>query len=107
MVCPDLICCRCCCTIWHAADIRNVPNDAVFARSRYEARVDTSLCIGCEDCLERCQFDAIEMRKVEGSEQLQAVVDPRKCWGCRVCTLICEPRALRMHLVRPPEHIPA
>ena len=100
-------CCRCCCTIWHAADIRSVPNDAVFAKSRYEARVEADLCMGCEDCLERCQFDAIEMRKVGGSEQLQAVVDPRKCWGCGVCTLVCEPRALRMHLVRPPEHIPA
>ena len=100
-------CCRCCCTIWHAADIRNVPNDAVFAKSRYEARVEADLCMGCEDCLERCQFDAIEMRKVEGSWQLKAVVDPQQCWGCGVCTIICEPQALRMHLVRPPEHIPA
>jgi len=100
-------CCRCCCTIWHAADIRSVPNDAVFAKSRYEARVEADLCMGCEDCLERCQFDAIEMQKAEGSEQLKAVVNPEKCWGCGVCTLICEPRALRMHLVRPPEHIPA
>ena len=74
-------CCRCCCTIWHAADIRNVPNDAMFAKSRYEARVEADLCMGCEDCLERCQFDAIEMRQVEGSGQLKAVVDPAEVLG--------------------------
>jgi ferredoxin len=100
-------CCRCCCTVWHAADIRQVPNDAVFAKSRYEAQVDTDLCNGCQDCVDRCQFDAIEMRKLEGSKRLKAAVDPEKCWGCGVCTLVCEPQALRMHLVRPPEHIPA
>ncbi len=100
-------CCRCCCTVWHAADIRQVPNDAVFARSRYEARVDPDLCDGCQECVDRCQFDAIEMRKVEGSKRLKAVVDPEKCWGCGVCALVCQPQALRLHLVRPPEHIPA
>lgn len=100
-------CCRCCCTIWHAADIRQVPNDEVFAKSRYEARIDVDLCDGCQDCVDRCQFDAIEMRKGEGSRRLKAHVDPDKCWGCGVCALVCEPKALKMHLVRPPEHIPA
>ncbi len=100
-------CCRCCCTVWHAADIRSVPNDAVFARSRYEARVDACECIGCGLCMDRCQFDAINMVPVEGSTETRAVVDPEKCWGCGVCTLVCEPGALGMHLVRPPEHIPA
>jgi Na+-translocating ferredoxin:NAD+ oxidoreductase RNF subunit RnfB len=100
-------CCRCCCTVWHAADIRQVPNDEVFAKSRYEARVDTDLCNGCQDCLERCQFDAIQMKKVEGSKRLRAYVDPERCWGCGVCVLVCEPEALRLHPVRPPEHIPA
>ena len=100
-------CCRCCCTVWHAADIRQVPNDEVFAKSRYEARVETELCNGCQDCIDRCQFDAIEMQKVEGSKRMKAVVDPDKCWGCGVCAIVCQPQALRLHLVRPPEHIPA
>ena len=100
-------CCRCCCTVWHAADIRHVPNDEVFAKSRYEARVDAALCNGCEDCVERCQFDAIKMKKVEGSGKFKAAVDPEKCWGCGVCTLVCASDALKMHLVRPAEHIPA
>jgi len=100
-------CCRCCCTVWHAADIRQVPNDEVFAKSRYEARVDPDLCTGCQDCVDRCQFDAIEMQKVEGSKRLKAAVDPEKCWGCGVCTLVCAPEALRIHVVRPPEHVPA
>jgi len=99
-------CCRCCCVIWHAADIRQVPNDAIYAKSRYEARVDAELCEGCKDCVERCQFDAIKMRRVKGTKRLNAVVDPDKCWGCGVCVLACGSGALRMHLVRPPEHIP-
>jgi NAD-dependent dihydropyrimidine dehydrogenase PreA subunit len=99
-------CCKCCCVIWHAADIRKVPNDAIYAKSRYEARVDAELCEGCRDCLERCQFDAIKMRRMKGSKGLKAVVDPLKCWGCGVCTLTCGSGALRMDLVRPPEHIP-
>ncbi|MBE0481100.1 MAG: 4Fe-4S binding protein [Dehalococcoidia bacterium] len=100
-------CCRCCCTVWHAADIRDVPNDEVFAKSRFEARVDTSLCNGCQDCIDRCQFDAIDMVKVEGERKLKAGVDPEKCWGCGVCTIACPTGALTMHTVRPPEHIPA
>ncbi len=100
-------CCRCCCTVWYYADIRHVPNDEIFAKSRYEARVDSDLCNGCQECVDRCQFDAIEMQKAEGSRRLKAVVEAGKCWGCGVCSLTCQPGALRMHLVRPPEHIPA
>jgi Na+-translocating ferredoxin:NAD+ oxidoreductase RNF subunit RnfB len=99
-------CCRCCCVIWHAADIRRVPNDAIYAKSRYEARVDAELCEGCKDCVERCQFDAIKTRRVKGTKRVNAVVNPDKCWGCGVCALACRTGALRMHLVRPPEHIP-
>jgi NAD-dependent dihydropyrimidine dehydrogenase PreA subunit len=99
-------CCRCCCVIWHAADIRRVPNDAIYAKSRYEARVDAERCEGCKDCVERCQFDAIKLRRVKEAKGLNAVVDPDKCWGCGVCALVCGSGALRMHLVRPPDHIP-
>ncbi len=100
-------CCKCCCVIWHAADMRRVPSDAIFARSRYEARIEAELCVGCQECLDRCQFDAIEMQRVAGSDQVQARVDPERCWGCGVCTLSCKAEALRMYLVRPPDHIPA
>jgi electron transport complex protein RnfB len=100
-------CCRCCCTVWHYADLRQVPNDAIFAKSRYEARVDEDLCTGCEDCVGRCQFDAIEMYELDGTKQWKAAIDPAKCWGCGVCNLVCPSEALSMHLVRPPEHIPA
>lgn len=99
-------CCKCCCIIWHAADMRDVPSDAIFAKSRYDARVDKELCVGCQECLDRCQFSAIEMHSVKGSKRLNASVILGKCWGCGVCTLVCKSGALRMHLARPPEHIP-
>jgi Na+-translocating ferredoxin:NAD+ oxidoreductase RNF subunit RnfB len=100
-------CCKCCCVIWHAADIRRVPSDALFAKSRYEARVEEALCIGCGDCVDRCQFDAIELRSESGSEPSHARVVSESCWGCGVCTLACETGALGMLPVRPPEHIPS
>jgi len=76
------------------------------AKSRFEAAVDQDLCTGCQVCIDRCQFDAIEMVKPAGSKKFKAVVNPEKCWGCGVCVIKCDPGALSMRLVRPLEHIP-
>jgi Pyruvate/2-oxoacid:ferredoxin oxidoreductase delta subunit len=99
-------CCRDCCVIWVPMDEHGVDISKRWAKSRFEARVDWDLCNGCQDCVERCQFDAIEMVKPEGSKKYKAIVDPERCWGCGVCVLGCAPEALSMAVVRPPEHIP-
>ena len=99
-------CCRDCCFLWVAMDEHGVHTGKRWVKSRFEARVDWDLCNGCQDCMERCPFDAIEMVKPEGSNKYKAIVDPEKCWGCGVCVLTCAPNALSMALVRPPEHIP-
>ena len=99
-------CCRDCCVLWVPLDENDVHVSKRWAKSRFEARVDIDSCNGCQDCVERCQFDAIEMVKPEGSKKLKAAIDPEKCFGCGVCVLACEPQALTMALVRPPEHIP-
>jgi len=99
-------CCRDCCFLWVAMDEQGVHTGKRWVKSRFEARVDWDLCNGCQDCLERCQFDAIEMVNPEGSKKFKAIVDPEKCWGCGVCVLTCAPNALSMTVVRPPEHIP-
>ena len=80
--------------------------DLIWEKSRYEAFVNQDDCDGCQNCLDRCLFDAIEMVKTEGSKKLKAVVDPEMCFGCGVCVVGCDQAALKMKTVRPPEFIP-
>lgn len=100
-------CCRDCC-------METVPVDTtpdldigkIWAKSRYVAYDIQDDCTGCQTCIDRCLFDAIEMVKVEGSKKLKAAVDPEKCYGCGVCVVGCDADALKMKMVRPPDHIP-
>ena len=100
-------CCADCCWDTVVPDAVGAPRTQSWAKSRYEACVNENDCDGCQDCVDRCLFDAIEMVRPEGSKKYKAVVDPEKCFGCGVCVLGCEPAALKMKTVRPPEHIPA
>ena len=88
-------------------DQAGLPLETAWAKSRYRAYVDQDDCSGCQTCLDRCLFDAIEMVKPPGSKKYKALVDPDKCFGCGVCVVGCKEGALHMKAVRPPEHIPA
>ncbi len=100
-------CCGDCCVDAVTADINGIPRTQSWEKSRYEAYVNQGDCDGCQVCIDRCLFDAIEMVRTEGSKKLKAVVDPEACFGCGVCVVGCEQSALKMKTVRPPEHIPA
>ncbi len=67
----------------------------VVASSPFVNKVDDDLCVGCELCIDACQFDALVM------QDMIAVVDESRCVGCGVCTLECLDEA--MVLVRRPE----
>lgn len=97
-------CCYDCCEFIVAMVNNDVPVEKAYARSRYEALVNEDKCDGCQDCLERCQFDAIDL--VRSGKRYKAVVDPEKCWGCGVCVLKCDTGAIRMQAVRPPDFVP-
>ena len=99
-------CCTDCCMIYQPMNRFQVPVTKCISKSRYEARVDQGLCDGCQNCVDWCQFDAIDMVQPEGSKKYRAYVDTEKCMGCGICVLKCEPQALDLHMVRPPEHIP-
>ncbi len=100
-------CCRDCCMTAVPLDQAGLPLETAWAKSRYRAYVDQDDCSGCQSCLDRCLFDAIEMVKPPGSKKYKALVDPDKCFGCGVCVVGCKEGALHMKAVRPPEHIPA
>ena len=96
-------CCTCCCEILYS--LTRVQRFDLLGSSRYRAVVDEDKCNGCQTCIERCPFDAIEMVKSANSKKLKASVITENCMGCGICIVGCEQRALTYVLVKPPEHI--
>ena len=99
-------CCSDCCVVFQALEHCDLPVDRGFARSRYEARVDQEACDGCQDCVDNCNFDAIEMVKAPGSKKLKAQVNAEACYGCGCCFMACENKAISLQCVRPVAHVP-
>ncbi len=77
-------CCSCCCGAMQAQRT----GTPMLASSGYVAEIDESLCLGCENCAEYCQFGALEVR--DGLN----VVNQEKCMGCGVCIGKCDFEAL-------------
>jgi heterodisulfide reductase subunit A-like polyferredoxin len=98
-------CCADCCSTFEPA-LESGRINEVVAPSRFQAVVNTELCKGCQTCVERCPFGAIEMLKVTGSKKVKAMVIKEKCLGCGVCVVGCQQKALTFELIRPPEFIP-
>ena len=98
-------CCECCCNVM-GAFIRFDRAHEQFSPSRFRPSVNEELCKGCQDCVERCFFNAIEMKKSSTSKKLKASIIKEKCMGCGSCVLGCTQQALKFELVRLPEHIP-
>ncbi len=95
------------CVNWTPLVQYNVPIAKRAAKSRFEAVVNQELCDGCQTCVDRCQFDAIEMVRPAGSRKYKAAINLGKCYGCGVCVIKCDSQALGLKLVRPLDYIPA
>jgi Fe-S-cluster-containing hydrogenase component 2 len=87
-------CCTCSCGFLRGMADLGLAN--VIARSAFVLEVATEQCLGCESCVEYCQFGALTM---DGSV---VSVDRQRCVGCGVCTRNCPEDALV--LIRRPEH---
>lgn len=79
-------CCTCCCGILRGISEFDVPT--AVAHSAFQMVVEPSLCIGCGDCVDRCQFGALTV-----PDDL-AVIDEQRCMGCGQCVLACTVDAL-------------
>ena len=89
-------CCTCSCGVLRGMVDLGKAN--VIARSAFVTHVDENLCLGCEDCIPRCQFKALSMQ----SNMIQ--VNESRCAGCGLCVSICMEDALKL-IRRPPEEI--
>jgi len=81
-------CCTCSCGILRGLAEFAAPT--AIARSAFRATVDADQCIGCETCVERCQFGALSV-----PEDL-CEVDWLRCVGCGLCVPVCPTEALRL-----------
>ena len=81
-------CCACCCGAMQAQR-RGTP---MLTSSGFLAHVDADLCLGCGDCNDYCQFEALQL--VDHHSQ----VDEVKCMGCGVCVSHCHQGALSLAL---------
>ncbi|MFQ5577481.1 MAG: 4Fe-4S binding protein [Anaerolineae bacterium] len=96
-------CCTCSCGIMRGVSEFGIAT--AVARSNFWAVVDEDICSGCEDCVERCQFDAISVP--DGV----AVVDYTRCVGCGQCATVCATESLHLErrlegdVPQPPQNI--
>ncbi|MGD2104964.1 MAG: 4Fe-4S binding protein [Anaerolineae bacterium] len=96
-------CCTCCCGILRGVAEFGFPN--AVAKSSFRSSVEVAECIGCGDCVDRCQFGALSVRE-EVCE-----VDDARCVGCGVCVSACPTEALGLfrrpegEVAPPPEDI--
>lgn len=81
-------CCKCCCGAMQAQ--RN--GTPMLTSSGYLSVVDADLCIGCGECADYCQFEALSL--VDGVNH----VERDKCMGCGVCLSKCAQGALTLVL---------
>lgn len=81
-------CCTCCCGVLRGLTERNQPK--AFVKSNFIMSVDKELCIGCGTCVDRCQFDALEV------PDDMLVINEANCIGCGVCAIVCPENALQL-----------
>ena len=98
-------CCECCCEI--ISGFKKLANIwEMISPSRFRAVIYQEKCQGCQTCVERCHFEAIEFKKVSGSKKMKAFLINEHCMGCGLCVFKCPSQAMKLEIVRPPEHIP-
>jgi UDP-glucose 4-epimerase len=82
-------CCPCCCIDGTIVQNASKGVSTVFKRmDGLTVKVDEDLCVGCEECLEVCVFNGMEM--IDN----KAVVNQDTCLGCGRCETTCPNEAI-------------
>lgn len=97
----NFICCCCgdCCGVLR--NVRRHPEPASVVSSGYYAVCEVEICVGCGDCVTRCQMDAVSV------DDGFAVVDLKRCIGCGLCVTGCSTGAMRLEKKPEQRKIPA
>lgn len=90
-------CCSCCCQTMPLLISEGLN---LTAPSRFTAKVDAKACSGCGTCLDRCNFNAIELK-----DDVAVIID-ENCLGCGLCHGTCPESAITLVETRPVEFIP-
>ncbi len=96
-------CCSCCC---QALPLVISEGLKILDPSRFQAEINQELCSGCETCLDRCCFRAIERVTLDNGNTVMQVIG-EKCMGCGLCQVTCPEDAISLKEVRPVDFIPA
>jgi ferredoxin len=99
----DCYCCDCCCE--NLFPVAREKRWDLMTPNRFLAVVDEEKCTGCGKCVDRCPFEAIEMKPAGDDNKQKCYVLPEKCKGCGLCIITCKPNALTYKIVRPPEYL--
>jgi NAD-dependent dihydropyrimidine dehydrogenase PreA subunit len=81
-------CCPCCCHDLQA--LLKYGKRFFIAKSDYMAVSNLDLCNGCGACINRCVFNAREMR--DG----KSIVNEANCYGCGLCVTTCPTGASKL-----------
>ncbi len=104
---PQFICNCCSCSCGPLGAVKNLKWHGRMGRAFYSAQIDSGLCIGCEDCVERCHFAAISVK------DQAAQVNDAFCMGCGLCASSCPTGAISIipkpseQTVQPPPNLEA
>jgi len=81
-------CCGCCCGIMRF--VLKYQNPGIVSNANFILQANEEDCTGCEECLERCQVQALSM------EDDLIRVDESTCIGCGLCVSSCPTECLQL-----------
>ncbi len=81
-------CCGCCCS--NLILMKKFRGMSLVMGSNFVAKVDEQSCIGCGECVNRCQIGALTMKDDV------AVVNQKFCLGCGNCVAQCPTESLSL-----------